>query len=353
VREDIAAPLIPAATSLAADLKDGIWLGLDSGDLARYRQGRLETFRLTTDRPLPVRQVFAASDGSVLAATLSGLVGWRNGELRTLTVRNGLPCASVLGLITDAEAALWLYTQCGLVKIANPDIQTWWTGGNDTAVNPKVFDLLDGARPSTASFQPRVSRSPDGRLWFANGTVVQMIDPAHSSENAIPPPVHIEEVVADRKSYSPRQGLDIPALTRDLEIDYVALSFVAPQKVRFRYKLEGRDTSWQEPGSRRQAFYTDLRPGAYRFRVIASNNDGLWNEEGAALDFVVDPAWYQTKTFLVSSLVMGTLAVWAAFRLRMHQVARTLNARFDERLAERTRMARDLHDTLLQLGALL
>jgi signal transduction histidine kinase len=104
----------------------------------------------------------------------------------------------------------------------------------------------------------------------------------------------------------------------------------------------------QDLGNRRQAFYTDLRPGTYRFRVIAANNDGLWNEEGAALDFIVEPAWYQTKTFLVSLLVIGTIAVWAAFRLRMRGVARALSARFDERLAERTRMARDLHDTLLQ-----
>src|SRR5262249_56544271 len=124
--------------------------------------------------------------------------------------------------------------------------------------------------------------------------------------------------------------------------------FVTPQKVLFRYRLEGRDQTWQEPGTRRQAFYTDLRPGTYRFRVIASNNDGLWNAEGAALDLIVTPAWYQTTTFLVLSVIAAGLAVWALFQLRLRQLAHALNARFDERLAERTRMARDLHDTLLQ-----
>src|SRR5262249_40936143 len=140
----------------------------------------------------------------------------------------------------------------------------------------------------------------------------------------------------------------LPPLTRDLEIDYVALSFVAPQKVSFRYRLEGRDTTWQEPGTRREAFYSDLRPGTYHFRVIASNNAGVWNEEGASADLVVAPAWYQTKSFLALSIVAGLVLVGTAYHLRMRQVARALNLRFDERLTERTRMARDLHDTLLQ-----
>jgi signal transduction histidine kinase len=155
-------------------------------------------------------------------------------------------------------------------------------------------------------------------------------------------------VVADRKSYPVTPVVQLPPLTGDLEIDYVGLSFVAPQKVRFRYRLEGRDQTWQEPGTRRQAFYNDLRPGTYRFRVIASNNDGLWNEEGAALEIVIPPAWYQTNAFLVLCAISAMLIVWGLYQLRMRQVARALNARFDERLAERTRMARDLHDTLLQ-----
>jgi len=175
-----------------------------------------------------------------------------------------------------------------------------------------------------------------------------MIDPARLKRNSIPPPVHIVQITADRKSYPVGGTIRLPPLTRDLQIDYVGLSFVAPQKVLFRYRLEGRDATWQEPGTRRQAFYNDLRPGPYRFRVIASNNDGVWNEEGAALDFVIAAAWYQTRWFLVLCVVTVALATGALYQLRMRQVARALNARFDERLAERTRVARDLHDTLLQ-----
>src|SRR5262249_45357837 len=142
--------------------------------------------------------------------------------------------------------------------------------------------------------------------------------------------------------------LRLPPRTRDVEIDYVGLSFAAPQRVLFRYRLEGRDDVWQEPGTRRQAFYSDLRPGRYRFRVIASNNDGLWNDAGAALDFIVPPAWYQTWSFLVLCVAIAAMSLWALYRLRVRQLAHALNARFDERLAERTRVARDIHDTLLQ-----
>src|SRR5262249_36584497 len=162
---------------------------------------------------------------------------------------------------------------------------------------------------------------PDGRLWFTNDTAVQTLDPAHLAENTVRPPVHIEQIIADRKGYDATAGLRLPANTRDLEIDYVGLSFVAPQRVLFRYRLEGRDDTWQEPGTRRQAFYSNLRPGRYRFRVVASNNDGLWNEEGAAIDFVVLPAWYQTYSFLVLCAAIAAMSLWAFYRLRVRQLA--------------------------------
>jgi signal transduction histidine kinase len=190
--------------------------------------------------------------------------------------------------------------------------------------------------------------SPDGRLWFVNLNVLEMVDPGQLKVNPTPPPVHIEQAVADRRSYLPRPDLQLPPLTRDLEIDYTALSFVVPQRVRFRYKLEGHDSGWEEPGTRRQAFYSDLRPGRYRFRVIACNNDGVWNEVGASLDFSVAPAWYQTNWFRALCLISGGFIVCFIHRLRVLQVSRAIGARFDERLAERTRMARDLHDTFLQ-----
>jgi signal transduction histidine kinase len=185
-------------------------------------------------------------------------------------------------------------------------------------------------------------------LWFSNGRELQMVDPARLAQNTLPPPVHIEELVANRKRYAPANGISLPPVTRDLEIDYTGLSFTVPQKVQFRYRLQGHDTNWQDAGTRRQAFYSDLPPGYYRFHVIACNNEGVWNEAGATLDFRILPAWYQTVWFRLLIVMAGMLILWALHRLRVRQVSRTISARADERLAERTRMARELHDTFLQ-----
>jgi len=212
----------------------------------------------------------------------------------------------------------------------------------------KLLDAFDGVQPGLTPLKPQAARSPDGRLWFVNAQILQVLDPDHLQENEKPPPVQVEEIVADRKRCSPSKDLRLPPLTRDLEIQYTALSFVVPQKVRFRYKLEGRDTTWQEPGTRRQAFYSDLRPGNYRFQVIACNNDGVWNEAGATLNFYVAPAWFQTIWFRILCAVIVILVVWSIYRLRVRQIAKAISTRFDERLAERTRIARDLHDTFLQ-----
>jgi signal transduction histidine kinase len=166
--------------------------------------------------------------------------------------------------------------------------------------------------------------------------------------NTVPPPVRIEAIVADGKNYATVAPARLRPLPRQLEIDYTALSFKFPQKVLFRYKLEGHDADWHDAGVRRQALYNDLRPGTYRFRVVASNDAGVWNEAGAALDFSIAPAWFQTRSFSVAVGIGILLAATALYRVRVRQIARTMKARFDERLAERTRVARDIHDTLLQ-----
>jgi len=350
VTREYPSPAMPAARRLAADPAGGIWLGLMTGEIARFRAGRLETFSYWNSKAPSldnaVTQIHVEPDGSVLAASPLGLIGWRAGTRRTLTVGNGLPCDRIQGFVSDLEGDLWLYMQCGLVEIAKDQLQAWWRTPN-ARVQPRVLDSVDGVH---AGFAPFVSaaRAPDGRLWFINGAAVQMIDPARLATNSVLPPVRIESVVADRKTYWPVDSLRLPAGTRDIEIDYTALSFVAPQKVRFRYRLEGHDTQWQEPGARRQALYNDLKPGTYSFRVIAANNDGLWNEAGATLRFSVAPAWYQTNAFRVLCVVLGTLLLWLIHRARVWQVANALSARFDARLAERTRIARELHDTLLQ-----
>ena len=155
-------------------------------------------------------------------------------------------------------------------------------------------------------------------------------------------------MVSGAKRYPASSGLTLPARSANLEIDYTALSLAMPERVAFRYWLEGVDRDWQAAGTRRQAFYTKLRPGEYRFHVIACNNDGVWNNAGAVLQFVILPAWYQKSWFVLLCVACGILLVSVIYRLRVQQIAATINARFDERLAERTRIAQELHDTLLQ-----
>jgi signal transduction histidine kinase len=192
----------------------------------------------------------------------------------------------------------------------------------------------------------------DGKLWFVAPDGVTVVDPRHLPFNKLPPPVHIEQFIADRKTYdlvsNPNGPVALPPLTRDLQIDYTALSLVAHEKMRFQYKLEGKDRDWQEVGTRRQAFYNDLAPRSYRFRVIASNNSGVWNEAGASLDFAIAPAYYQTRWFEAVVVGAGLTLLWAAYQVRVRLIAREFDLRMDERVNERMRVARELHDTLLQ-----
>jgi signal transduction histidine kinase len=177
---------------------------------------------------------------------------------------------------------------------------------------------------------------------------INVIDPRHLPFNNLPPLVHIEQITADRKKHETSSNLRLPALTRDLEIDYTALSLVAPEKIRFRVKLEGRDPDWKDVGNERKAFYNDLPPRNYRFRVAASNNSGVWNEAGASFDFSIRPAYYQTTWFQASSAAAFFLMLWGLYRYRLHQIAQRFNTRMEARVDERTRIARELHDTLLQ-----
>jgi signal transduction histidine kinase/ligand-binding sensor domain-containing protein len=346
VKEVLSSSQVPAARRLAADPRGGIWLGLMDGRLAHYVGGKLDIIPLLQSKTWP-GQIAVDADGSLLAATTSGLVRVHDGAIQFLSTNNGLPCDEVNGFISDQLNGFWLYTQCGLVRLAKSDIQAWRQRSEIQLHPTRVLDTFDGVQARAVAFS-QIALSSDGRLWFAYETGLGMIDPARLSENKIPPPVDIKAVVADHKTYVKGQGLRLPPLIRDLEIDYTALSFVEPQKVYFRYKLEGRESDWRDAGTRRQAFYTDLAPGVYRFRVIACNNDGVWNEQGASLDFSIAPAYWQTRWFvgLCAAAFMGLL--WALYQLRLRQLARQYGMRLEERVSERTRIARELHDTLLQ-----
>ncbi len=345
------------AWRLAGDpVGGGLWLGFYSGGIAHWVDGRGVKAYGAQDGlgKGRVNQVRVIPDGTVLAATDGGLSRIKDGRIATLDSRNGLPCDSVLWNLDDADGARWLCMTCGLVRIARSDLDTWSaaidSGRKPEPVPTTLFDQRDGVGTFDANttFSPHATRSSDGKLWFVVEDGLMVVDPHHIAVNKLPPPVHVEQVTADRKMYGASSRLELPPLVRDLEIQYTALSLVVPEKVQFKYKLEGHDRDWHDAGNRRQAFYTDLDPGNYRFRVIAANNSGLWNEQGASLDFSIEPAYWQTNWFRALCVLAFIALLCGLYLLRMRQVRREFSLTLDTRVAERTRIARDLHDTLLQ-----
>ena len=341
--------LLPAYF-LAPDTKGGLWLATRAaGMLAHYQNGKFQTKSLKDgETPVSISGLAADGEDPLLVPTLSGLYRWNGSGWTVLDSRNGLPCNQIFSVLKDNHHSLWLYAQCGLLRVDASELAKWRQQPESQLVF-RIFDTRDGAHPgSRYSYQPLASKAPDGKLWFVNGVVAQMIDPDHLNENHVPPPIHIEEVVVGDKSYPPASHLHLPPLTQDLEIDYTALSFSVPQKVQFRYMLEGHDTDWQGPVTRRQAFYTNLGPGPYRFRVMASNNDGVWNETEAAIDFVVAPTFYQTTWFMMLCAIAAAGLFWSLYLLRVRRATAQIHARLGAQMEERERIARELHDTLLQ-----
>ena len=346
--------------SLAVDhFHGGLCLGFSGGGVVYLKDGQVRASYSVSDGlgQGGVTDLRFGSRGTLWAATEGGLSRIREGHITTLASKDGLPCDKVHWSIEDDDHFVWLYMPCGLVRIARSDLDAW-VSDPEHKVQPDVFDNSEGVRTVAyfGGFHPQASKAPDGRIWFGTMDGVGMIDPRHLPYNRLAPPVHIEQISADRKTYNAvfdvndnaEEHLRLPPLIRDLQIDYTALSLVAPEKVRFRYKLEGWDRDWQDAGTRRQAFYSNLPPRNYRFRVTACNNSGVWNEAGTFLDFAVAPAYYQTIWFRSLSVAAFFALLWGLYHLRLRQLAQQFNMRMEARVSERTRIARELHDTLLQ-----
>jgi len=340
------------ASSLVGDRQQGgLWIGFFLGGIAHFSDGQVRASYTAADG-LGAGRVsdFLFDDNGVLwVSTEGGLSRLKDNRVATLTSKNGLPCDTVHWAIEDGDRSFWLYTACGLVRIARSELDAWAADSNWT-IRVAVFDGSDGVRSlsSPGHYHPQVAKTPDGKLWFLPWDGVSVIDPRHLPLNNIPPPVHIEKISADDKSYPVSNGVYLPAQIHNLDIDYTALSLVVPEKVRFRVKLEGQDKDWRELVNVRHVEYTNLPPKHYRFRVLACNNSGVWNEAGTFLDFSIAPAYYQTIWFRVSCTAAFLLLLWVLHRLRLRRLAYQFNMRLEERVSERTRIARDLHDTLLQ-----
>jgi signal transduction histidine kinase len=341
----------PATAVLHDARQGGLWLGFRDGGVAYFNDGQIRASYAAAEGlgEGMIRSFYLDASGSLWAATDGGLSRIKDGRVLTLTSRNGLPCNIVHWMMEDDAHSVWLYTACGLVRIARSDLDAWTSNPKQT-IQAAVFDSSDGVSNHRfpGGYSANVAKSADGKLWFLRLGGVSVLDPHHLAFNKLPPPVHIEQVTADGKTYDASQGLRLPPLVRDLVIDYTALSLVAPEKVRFRYMLEGQDPHWREVVNDRKVQYSNLGPGHYRFRVMACNNSGVWNEEGEFFEFSIAPAFYQRTSFRVLCVVVFMGLLFAAYRLRVRQLARQFNRTLEARVSERTRIARDLHDTLLQ-----
>jgi PAS domain S-box-containing protein len=305
--------------------RGGVWVGFWEGGLRFVKDGKaLETYTQADG----LGEGFVAHlridrEGVLWAATAGGLSRVRDGRIHTLSKNSGLPCSTIHWSMEDDSRTLWMYTACGLVRVARADLDAWIADPN-YRVETRRWGVADGVpvRTGARGYSPPVTKTADGKLWFVVGEGIQVIDPDHMPFNSVPPPVYVEQIVADHKTYGVADGVSLPALTRDVAIDFTALSLTDAQDVQFRYRLEGQDTEWQDAGNRRQAFYTNLGPGSFRFFVKASNNNGVWNETGAQLLFSIAPAYYQTSWFrLAFAALLGTL-VWLGFVLHTRRVRR-------------------------------
>ncbi len=349
----------PGTAFVADPSRGGIWIGYGLGGIAHFNDGQIRESYTAANGFSGERVNYLRFDrnGALWAATNGGLSRLKDGRITTLTTGNGLPCNTLHWITEDSTDSFWLDTACGLMRIARAQLDNWIVAVEKdknarSAVQFAVFDSSDGVRSisSGSHFSSQVTQSADKKLWFCGLEGAYVVDPANLPFNKLLPPVHVVQFTADRKTYdaNPNEILRLPPLIRDLQIDYTALSLVAPEKNLFRYRLDGRDLDWQEVTNRRQVFYNDLPPGNYRFRVMASNNNGVWNETGTYLDFNIAPAYYQTTWFRVAVLLALVLALVAIYQIRLRQVALQVRGRMEERLEERERIARDLHDTLLQ-----
>jgi signal transduction histidine kinase len=337
-----------SASVAYADAAGRVWIGYPENSIVLFDGSTVRVFS-TKDglRAGSVESIFA-SGASIWIGGSKGLQLFDGRRFRDVTPAGGGSFGSVSGVLETSDGDLWLNAFRGIVRIPRAAIAKI-KGGADSA-EYSVFDTYDGLPGATQQAQPSPTliQATDGKLWFGTSAGPVWIDPQDLPRNELRPPVAIRSLTAKKKKYTSFAALRLPAQTRDIEFGYTALSLTIPERVRFRYKLDGSDTDWHDAGTRRQASYTNLGPGPYRFHVMASNNDGLWNEVGAVVTFRIDAAFYQTIWFQAVCYAAGLALLWLLYRFRLKQATAQVNSRLGARIAERERIARELHDTLLQ-----
>lgn len=328
------------------DVQGNIWIGT-LGGLSEFKDEKFTTY--TTRDGLSSSVVISLhedAEGALWIGTSGGgLNRLKQGKFTAYTTRNGLPDDVVYSILEDHQNNLWLSSNKGIFRVNKKELDDLATG-TVRSITPVLYGTADGmiTRECSSGGHPAAWRGADGKLWFATIKGVAMIDPERIKLNDQPPPVAIEQIRVDDESIAPAQTIELAPGKSRLDFYYTALSFVAPEKVRFKYKLEGFDNDWVDVGTRRVAYYTNLRPGRYKFRVIASNNDGLWSPTGATFDLYLKPHLYQTYWFYALCTLVLAILVWQLYRFRLKRV----ESQFAAVLAERNRIAREIHDNLAQ-----
>jgi len=337
----------PSATY--QDPSGRVWFGYTSGHVCLLDGKQVTVFSKNDGLDLGRIKVIRGLGQHIWVGGELGLVFFSKGRFLRVAGADGEPFGTVSGIIETPDGGLWLNEMTGIVQIPPEEIRQF-VADPSRPVNYRRFDYQDGL-PGTAqmSFTNSTAvRTSDGRLWFATDNGLAWIDPAHLVKNVVPPPVSILSIGSERGRKPMVNAVKFAPGTQNVEIDYAGLSLSIPERVTFRYKLEDTDADWQIVGTRRQAYYSNLGPGWYRFRVIARNSDGVWNDTGAWIDFSIAPTYYQTAWFRVSCLAVFLALVWAAYQLRIQQLHHQFTIGLEARVKERTRIARELHDTLLQ-----
>jgi ligand-binding sensor domain-containing protein len=321
--------------ALAQDSKGTIWVGTKSAGLARLQDGKFTVYGKKEGLPsLSMAALYIDRDDTIWGATRRGLTRVRDGRIFVYRASHGLPANFFYQIVEDDLGYLWLTHGRGIVRLSRQELNDV-ADGKAATVSARIFGTESGMK-STAMVlpnQPVATTTRDGRLWFATGNGVAVVDPASLVQNHVMPPVWIEDVQVDEKSYPIATDVVAPPGEGDLQIQYTGLSFVAPRNVQFKYKLEGFDTDWIDAGTRRIAYYTKLPPASYTFRVKASNNDGVWNETGHSVRFRLRPHWYQTRWFHAGMVLAVGLGLLTLHRVRVEthkRSERELKVRVDE-----------------------
>lgn len=321
-----------------------LWIGTRGG-LSRFENGQIRN--LTTREQLSSNVITALSQDSAGALWIGsnggGLSVLRGGHVQSFPLTAGLP-EVIHSIVEDGQGRLWLGAATGIYRVPRQQLESY-TAHPEQHLDVAAYGVPDGMRINECSSgHPAAVRTRDGELWFATLRGISITDPEHAQENQVPPPVQIENVTVDDQPMPADSALRVRASHTRVSMHYAGLSFVAPARVRYRYRLQGFDPGWVDAGTRRVAYYTNIPPGHYTFQVMAANNDGVWNETGATLEVRVLPHLYQTWWFRTLLLLATCLLGYQLYRMRV----RNVELRFNAVLAERTRIAREIHDTLAQ-----